>query len=197
MDDGPPAVTILAPADGTAVDGGTTVNIEAEVLDKFGGLSVELEIVEAKLIEPAEQPPYTWAVTLPAGAAEWTLRVNAVDADGGTHSQEVIVCTDMPDCSGLGTTTGVGLTGSTSDGGAEDGESSSTTDEPAGSTTGEEEESTSGPLNPTAPVNPDFDLGPAESGCHCRGGDPGGWSALILLAALGLSRSRRRARRRA
>jgi hypothetical protein len=197
VDDGPPEVTILEPTDGTAVDGGTTVTIEAEILDKFGGLSAELEIVEAKLFDPLEDPPWVWAITLPSGANVWTVRVTGIDADGGMTTQEVIVCTDMPDCSGSGTTTGNDLTSTSSDGGDEDADSTSTTDEPQGSSSGEADASTTDPISPTAPIDPDFTLGPAKSGCHCRsGGEANAWSVLLLLVAAGFSRRPRRSRRR-
>lgn len=165
VDDGPPFVSILEPEDGAVVD--SDITITAAVGDLFGGLSVELEIVEAGQTAPVQLPPYTWDVTLPDG--QWTLRVNATDADMNLTSAEISVCVNLPEC---------GASGSDSTGADDTAGSSSTGDEfttdifEPTSTSGEDPmPATTGPAPTTGapPPNPtSFGGDEPQTSCQCR-----------------------------
>jgi hypothetical protein len=190
VDDGPPVVTIVSPENLAIVEGGVEFLVEAEITDRFGGLSASLEIVEGMFTQPAEDPPFVWQVNLPATTPMWTLRVSATDADGNVTTEEVVVCVDVDQCDiGAGTGSDTDATGSSTT----DIENTTTnifpdTTEDSGEPvdTGTDE----GPIDPTADTA-GFDIGMAGSGCHCRsGGSPVG-GELLLLVLFGLSRRRR------
>lgn len=191
VDDGPPTVTILAPEDGAAFESGVAViDVDAAVGDLFGGLTVELEIVEVGQTQVDDQPPYSWTLAgIPDGM--WTFRVNATDADGNLVSQEVAVCVGLAEC-GVGASTGADETGvgTSSSSGDEfttevfdDGGSTST----SGGSTGiidEPDPVTSG----APPQVTSFGGDAPDTGCQCRGGGSGGGlvPGLGLLLLLGV-----------
>jgi MYXO-CTERM domain-containing protein len=194
VDDGPPTVTILEPADGTSFEAGVPViDVDAAVGDLFGGLAVELEIVEAAQTQLDEQPPYHWTLAgIPDGM--WTLRVNATDADGNLVSQQVVVCVGLPECVGSGSTGADGTTAGVDD--SAGAEFSTEVFDPSTSTsssTGGEPEpppvtSSGPPIDPTS-------LGgdTPDTGCQCRSGGSGAaggavWSLGLLLLVGGLIR---------
>jgi hypothetical protein len=191
VDDGPPVVTIVSPENLAIVEGGVEFVVEAEITDKFGGLSAELEIVEGMFTQPREDPPFVWEVNLPATNPMWTLRVSGTDADGNVTTEEVVVCVDVDQCDvGAGTGSDTDATGSSTT----DVEENTTTNifpetsdgsgEPVDTGTDE------GPIDPTADAA-GFDIGMAGSGCHCRSGDSPISGGLLLLALFGLSGRRR------
>jgi hypothetical protein len=187
VDDGPPTVTILEPADGAGFEAGAVVDVDAAVGDLFGGLTVELEIVEVGQTQLDEQPPYHWTLAgIPQG--NWTLRVNATDADGNLVSQEVSVCVDLPECGGASGSSGSG----DSSGGVDDttGGDEFTTEvfEPGtstgglGSSTGTDEPE---PVTSGAPPQvTSFGGDGAETGCQCRARARGGDGLLSVLGLL-------------
>jgi hypothetical protein len=193
VDDGPPVVTILSPDNLTVVDSEVEFVVEAEITDKFGGLSASLEIVEEKFVHPLDDPPFEWNVQLPPTRESWTLRVSGTDADGNVTTEEVVVCVDVDQCDiGSGSEGSSGSTGDAPTTGLDTGFATDIFDDTTGTSSGGGE-GESGPINPTTPIDTGFDLGPASSGCHCRSGDPS-WSALLLLVLLGLRRSTLRPR---
>jgi hypothetical protein len=207
VDDGPPIVTILEPADGQAFDAGAVVNVDAAVGDLFGGLAVTLEIVEAGQTQVDEQPPYHWTVGgIPQGM--WTLRVSATDADANLVQQQVTVCVDLPECMGSADGTGTGGTaGADSTGGDEFSTevfdpSTSTTSTGGGSSSGGDEPD---PVTGGAPPQvTSFGGDTPDTGCQCRAGAEGRGGVVTMLGlVLGLfglrgvrpgTRSRRRSR---
>lgn len=198
VDDGPPLVTITSPTTDTLVD--ASFDITADVTDKFGGLTVTLDIVQAAQEMVDEEPPYEWSLSaVPAGM--WTLRVVATDADGNESTDEVTVCVDVPDCSGVGGDgTGTGSGGSDTGpvaGSSDDGGPGSSDDAGAGSsTTGGSggDGSGGGGIDPTFPADPSgFGGGPAETGCGCRNREAEGLLGWLLLFVPVLARRRRRA----
>lgn len=199
VDDGPPTVTILSPADGAVFDAGAAVNVDAAVGDLFGGLVVELEIVEAGQTQLDEQPPYHWTLEFPTG--QWTLRVNATDADGNLVSQQVVVCVDVPECGGSVDDTGAGSTSGSADSTAGD-EFTTEVFEPGTGTTaaiGSSDGSDPDPQTSGAPISPtSFGGAPPDTGCQCRTrpGRDGSLPLLALVLLAGLARRRATARRR-
>jgi hypothetical protein len=126
VDDGPPVVSIVQPVTGSDVSGNFVV--EAAVDDAFGGLTVELEIVEVSQSLAKALPPYRWELNgVPAG--QYTLRVNATDADGNLASAESVVCVGGATCDGGGSTSTTDPTAGTAT------EPTSTTDDTGASTT--------------------------------------------------------------
>jgi len=183
IDDGPPFVAITAPMDGAVVS--PEIEVTANVGDLYGGVEVELEIVEAMQMVVDERPPYGWSLSgIPQGT--WTLRVTATDADMNVVSEEVTICVDLPACgeppasdsTGGDSTTGDETTG----GGDTTGAIPGTTDD--GNPTPEPLTTGAPPANPTS-----FGGDTPETGCQCRTRGPrgagGGASALALLLVLG------------
>ncbi len=205
VDDGPPVVTILSPDNLEVVQGDVSFVVEAEITDKFGGLSAALEIVEGMFVQPLEDPSdltrperFAWTVTLPAGAMSWTLRVSGTDADGNVTTEEVVVCVDMASCDAGPSSDGSDSGGSSS---SESGDEPITTGPIFPETTGtsdDNDSATGGPIDPSIPAETTFDIGPAGTGCHCRSTPTpsgAGWSLLALLGLVGrLRRKRVRAR---
>jgi len=209
VDDGPPAVTITEPADGATVD--PTFSISADVLDGFGGLNVSLsaDIDGTPISQEITEPPYEWAFNgVPAGT--WTFSVNATDADSGMVTASVTVTVDGAatggdDTTGGEETTGGDPTGDPTDATVDPSTSGDPTTDPTGATDtagteGGEDDGSSGPIDPTAPVNPAA-FGVGGTGCECRasharGADGEGWGGVASLAmlVLGASASRRRGR---
>jgi hypothetical protein len=185
VDDGPPTVTILAPADGEAFDAGAVVNVDAAVGDLFGGLAVTLEIVEAGQTQVDEQPPYHWTLGgIPQGM--WTLRVSATDADASLVSQQVTVCVDLPECMGSLDGTGTGGTAGADTTAGDDFSTevfdpSTSTTSTSGSSSGDEPD----PVTSGAPPQiTSFGGDTPDTGCQCRAdgaADRGG-----LVSMLGL-----------
>jgi MYXO-CTERM domain-containing protein len=180
VDDGPPTLSILTPANMDVVNRDFQVVAEAD--DGFGGLTVSLDIVEAMQTFPDPEPPYEWALeNVPPGP--WTLRVQVTDADGNERSEEVVACVetcDVDDSAGSAGTTG---DPSTTGDDSSDGSGSTGNDSTSG-----------GGLDPTTPFDTGA-LGPAGSGCHCLVGPvhPSSWGWWLL--ALGLAPRRRRVTR--
>lgn len=188
VDDGPPTVTILSPADGEVVD--PDITVEAAVGDLFGGLEVQLELVEAGVAQIDERPPYTWNLAgVPQGV--WTIRITATDADMNVVEQQIEVCVDLPSCDGsVDGTTGEGTTGDDTTGGdeftTEVFEPDTTTSTSTGGVDpGPDPTATSGtPPQVTSLGGEDPDVG-----CQCRadaGGRGAPWLGLCVLLALGL-----------
>ncbi|MBL4688808.1 MAG: hypothetical protein JKY37_29735, partial [Nannocystaceae bacterium] len=132
VDDGMPTLLITEPVNLTVVDSTFTVQAEAE--DGFGGLTVELLIVEADVTEQDEEPPYSWTLAdVPDG--EWTLQVTVTDADANVHTEQVTVCVGTETCPDAGLSdTGGSSTGALDDTGSGDEDASSTGDAAATST---------------------------------------------------------------
>lgn len=204
VDDGPPVVTITEPADGASVD--PVFGITADVLDGFGGLQVSLsaDIDGTPISEEITEPPYEWDFNgVPSGT--WTFEVSATDADGGMVTASVTVTVDEASTSGGSTTGGADTTGGdpTVDPTDPTANPSTSGDPTADPTDGTEtagteggEDGSSGPIDPTAPVNPAA-FGVGGTGCECRSApDGGGWEGLASLGliVLGATASRRRGR---
>jgi MYXO-CTERM domain-containing protein len=182
VDDGPPTLSITSPGDMEVVN--PTFTVAADIADGFGGLDVNLELVEVMQSQGDPEPPYSWDLNnIPDGA--WTVRVTVTDADGNEVSDEVTAC--VGSCTVQGGSTGGDSGNSTTD--------ASTTSDSGGSTGASTGEETSGG---TAPLDPSFTggnaaLGPAGGGCYCSSTDSEGSSgALGLLLGLLLVRRRRR-----
>ena len=115
VDDGPPEVTVVSPAEGSDVD--SPFDIVVEVDDAFGGIVTSLEIVDSGFPAVMDETfPYGWSeVALANGPT--TLRVTATDADGNSTSVDVGVCVGggCPDDPTGGTEEG----GETEEGGGE------------------------------------------------------------------------------
>jgi hypothetical protein len=120
VDDGPPTVAITAPADGEIVD--PDFEVTADVHDEFGGVLVELEIVEATQTLEDSVPPHSWGLS-GVTTGTWTLQVTATDADGGVASDEIVVCVGLDECDpgDGGTGTGDGGDGGDDGGTGDDG----------------------------------------------------------------------------
>ncbi len=187
VDDGPPTVTITSPADGANVPSDFTV--DADVFDMFGGMTVELTIVEAQQTSPNVDPQwvYSWDLkSVPDGL--WTLEVKATDADGNVTTDQVQVCVGDGPCDGgstSGGSTGAGSSGGT--GGSTGGSGGS------GSTGGTS--TSGGPVTTTAPPQTTGSLfgDEPDTGCGCRSDAPAPAPAglLALTALLGLRRRQR------
>lgn len=189
VDDGPPTVTITSPEDGMVVE--PDIEVNAAVGDLFGGLVVQLDIVEAGVSQIDERPPYRWTLAgIPQG--NWTLQVTATDADLNVVSQQISVCVDLPAC-GEAPSDSTGADGtSTGDDTTTGGDEFSTevfdpSTSTSTSTGGAPEPATTGapPLEPTS-----FGGDPPDTGCQCRararsgGGLPAALGLLVLLGAL-------------
>lgn len=174
IDDGPPTVEVLEPADLTNVESEFTVR--ARISDMFGGVKVALEVVEVGQVIADTEPPYAWNLAdVPFGT--WTLRVIATDADENVTTAEVVVTRAEEREEGS----------SSSSGGDES--SSSGAESSSSSSTGE---SSSGSGSETGTDPPADDDG--GGGCGCRApGDAEPLGGLAGVVALGLLRRRRRA----
>lgn len=191
VDDGPPVVAITAPPNLSVT--ASDVTVSADVTDEFGGLAVQLEILEAKMLLEDPMPPYSWFLGgVPDGM--WTARVTAVDADMNMVTQDVVFCVGVQDCGEVGASESSTTAADTSSTG---GESSSSGDE---STTGDETSSggadtgTIPPPMTTTDPTAGFGRGGAETGCGCtsdRGG-LGWWSLAFGAMALARRRGSRR-----
>jgi len=191
VDDGPPVVTITSPADHTVVQ--SEVTVDATVEDAFGGVAVELEIVEVAQVLADDVPPYRWDLAgVPDGT--WTIRVTATDADANVTMQEIVICVGVDDCGegagSEGTSTGDAVDDST--GGGQE----STTDGGESSSGAAESSDGSGSaddggIDPTGTPLTTGALGggAAETGCGCTSGHP---TATGALAGLLLVLRRRR-----
>jgi hypothetical protein len=199
VDDGPPTVTILSPEDGTVV--APDIEVTAAVGDLFGGLVVQLDIVEAGVSQIDERPPYRWNLAgVPQG--NWTLQITATDADLNVVSQQVSVCVDLPACGeepadstgADGTSTGADDTGG-DEFSTEVFDPSTSASASASTSTGEEPE----PVTSGAPLEPtSFGGDTPDTGCQCRAraqGSEGSGAASILLLLLGALPRRRLIRR--
>ncbi len=186
VDDGPPTVTITSPQNGMVVT--PNIEVNAAVGDLFGGLQVELEVVEAGQSLADDEPPYRWnLVGIPQGT--WTLRVTATDADLNMVSQEVQICVDLPACGEEppGTTGGEDTGVDDTTGGDEfttevfdPGTSSSGAEPPPPATS-----------SGAPPLVTSFGNDTPETGCQCDAGAGGGGDGLpamlgmlLLLGAL-------------
>ncbi len=197
VDDGPPVVTITSPMDQMVVP--TDITVDATVEDTFGGISVQLEIVEVGQSLADDMPPYSWDLEgVPDGT--WTLRVTATDADANMTTQEVVICVGVDEC-------GQAVEESGSSGPVVDGSSSGTPSDDDGEDTGTAETDTGvgessgdgetgaddGAVDPTnTPVTATFGGDSAEAGCGCTSASPRG-GALALLSLVLVRRRRRRA----
>jgi MYXO-CTERM domain-containing protein len=192
VDDGPPFVTITEPMPLQIVP--SDFSVGASVGDLYGGLSVELELVEAGQIVPDDFPPYGWNLNgVPDGT--WTLRVTATDADANVVSSEVVVCIGTDECDGA--PGGTGTTGGSTSGGDTTGDVGDGTTTVVFETSGPSDPDPPPPDATTGPPPPDptsFGMQDAETGCQCRADagtptSPAAW--LWALFALGLARRRR------
>ena len=195
VDDGPPSLVVLEPADGAIVQ--PNFDIAAQVDDMFGGLTVTLELEEAGVVDEDLEPPYAWSLSnVPAGP--WTLRVRVVDADGNEAIEERQVCVETcdPAATSGGGSTSAGESGDDSDSSAGDTSTSGGGDS-TGSGSGND--STGGAVTAGAVTfNPSGSaLGPAGDGCHCSMNGSTGRSGAWWMALLGLGWARARRRRRA
>jgi hypothetical protein len=89
----PPEVGIMAPADGTIVRQGDTLEIEVEADDAQGIAQVRL-LGDGRLAAVDEGRPFGWRVTLPE-PGDHGFVVEAIDRAGNVaHSREVVVTVD-------------------------------------------------------------------------------------------------------
>jgi hypothetical protein len=195
VDDGPPVVTITSPPDQSVVN--PNVTVQATVEDAFGGLEVELEIVEVGQTLADAMPPYEWdLVGIPDGT--WTIRVTGTDADANVVMQEVVICVGVDQCgdvvgtesSSSGSAADESSSGATADDDGETGGDESSTGTPVGTTTDGTDD---GNIDPTATpqTSGGFGGGSAASGCGCRSDAPSSTSVLLpLLFALRRRRPR-------
>lgn len=194
IDDGPPTLTIDSPANFATV--GSDVSVTATVHDEFGGVTVNLEIVEAGQSLADDVPPHDWGLTnIPDGV--WTLRVTATDVDDNVTMQEVVVCVGVDDCGGTADT------GGSSSGSAADSTSTSSAESTDGgvaetSSSGGAESSDSGAASGigstamTAGATGGFGGDAPETGCSCRSGSqPVGVGFLFVGLAAAFRRRRR------
>lgn len=191
VDDGPPVVTITSPMHGDVVQ--PDITVEAAVGDLFGGLTVELEVVEAGATQIDDRPPYSWNLAgIPQGT--WTLRVSATDADMNLTTQEIQVCVDLPECGVEPPSDSTGVADDTAGTTAGDEFTTEVFDPDEGTSTSGS--STGSPEPPSATVTTappqvtSFGGESAETGCQCRaqptgrGGLLPGLLGLLLLGAL-------------
>ncbi len=167
VDDGSPTLSITEPADLAIVE--PTFTITADADDGFGGLSVELLIVEADVTQLDDDPPYAWTLAdVPPG--QWTLQVTVTDADDNVRAEQVSVCVGTESCPDEGPAdSGGSSTGAVDDGTSEDDGTSTGGIATGGSTTGSDEGDGTGPIDPTAPIDPTgFGGEGADTGCQCR-----------------------------
>jgi MYXO-CTERM domain-containing protein len=192
VDDGPPVVAITTPMDQMVVP--EDITVEATVEDQFGGVSVQLDVVEAGQSLSDDMPPYSWDLGgVPAGT--WTLRVTATDADANAVMQEVVICVGVDECgqaveeSGSSSGTVDGSTSGTP--GDDDGDSGTAETDTGGGESTSGEDSDDDGVDPTmTPVTSGgFGGGSAESGCGCTSDAPRG-GALVLLALFAMRRRR-------
>lgn len=91
----PPTVAIASPPDGLELSLGSDVVIEAAVSDNFGGAGWKLSIPELEWETVAFFGETSWPLTgLPVGV--YTLRVEAIDHDRNTASDEVRIYVGVP-----------------------------------------------------------------------------------------------------
>ncbi|MDC0715410.1 MYXO-CTERM sorting domain-containing protein [Nannocystis bainbridge] len=182
VDDVPPTVTLLSPADGAVIEPGTDVLVEAEISDNFEGYGWRMMIPEADIEAPAYSGEKEWSIKPPKGT--YTIRVEALDHDGNIGFAEAVIHVGVEPAD---PTTGEPTTGDTSDtGDTTDGPSSETDTE--GNVSGGSN-GTSATATATSPLDPGGD----ESGCNCVTApvsrDMSVW--MFALAGLGLVRRRR------
>lgn len=168
----PPTVEITAPADGTELEVGGSVMVEADISDDHEGAGWRLVIPEAGIESVAYTFEKGWPLgNLPEGV--YTLRVEAIDHDRNEGSDEVVIYV------------GVAAPGASSSSGADSsGEGGAATDS-GGETSDDPDES--GDDSTTAP--PGQDDGP--SGCGCRS-DARDRTTLAWATFLALAVGRRR-----
>lgn len=165
VDDGPPEIVVIEPLPGSDV--ASPFNVAVEVVDAFGGIQAQIEIVDSGVdpVPDVDGFPFRWD-NLALGDGPVTLRVSATDADGGVATVDIPVCVGggCPD-TGDGDGDGDSGDGDSSDGDGETGETGGS------ATTGGASDG-------------------GDKGCAVdpRGGTLGG---LLLLGLLGLVRRRR------
>ena len=117
VDDVPPTVTLLEPADGAMIEPGTDVLVKAEVSDNFEGYGWRMMIPEAGIESPAYFNEKQWSIKPPKGT--FTIRVEALDHDGNIGFAESVIHVGVeppPDPTTGEPTTGSDTSGTTSDG---------------------------------------------------------------------------------
>jgi hypothetical protein len=171
----PPSVEILSPADGTEIEVGGSVTVEAEISDNHEGAGWRLVIPEVEQEAVAFAFEKSWPLgNLPAGV--YTLRVEAIDHDRNEASDEVkiYVGMDAPD-PGESTSSDSGADGDSDEGEADDDASSEDDDDDDG-------DGTLGDSSAAATGD-----GGSPQGCACgtatTGGVGGKWLWLGLLGA--------------
>ena len=188
VDDGMPTLSITEPADLAIVD--STFSVAAEAEDGFGGMTVELLVVEAMATQLDDKPPYSWSLAdVPDG--QWTIQVTATDIDGNARAEMVTVCVGSDTCP---IEEGAESTGGESSTGADEGDGDDTTGGgDGGSSTGGAADDDDDGGTSDAPIDP-TGLGQniePDTGCQCRATPSGaGWAGLVPLLALGLRRRR-------
>ncbi|MBK8235150.1 MAG: hypothetical protein IPK74_06325 [Deltaproteobacteria bacterium] len=174
----PPVVEILSPVDGTELEVGGSVMVEAEITDDHEGVGWKLVLPEVGQESVAYQFEKSWPLgNLPAGV--YTLRVEAIDHDRNEAFDEVTIYVgvDAPaGTSGSGGDSEGGGVDSSGSGGGEDGTGSSD----AGATT-----DVDGGNQDASTVD--------KEGCACAATTPSPRTPSVLLAA-GLLMLRRRRR---
>lgn len=183
MDDGPPQLVVLEPAVDAILPGPFDVVIE--VIDDFGGLSAELEVLGLGAPPvPDDQWPFRWDnLQLPAGSH--VLQITATDFDGGKATTQVPICVDACDEPGDGD----GEPGGDGDGDGEpgdgDGEPGDGDGEPG---TDDGDEPTTAGGGGYVPIGGEE----ATDGCGCTTGPTGPDGSMLgglgLLMLLGLRR---------
>ncbi|MCY1054186.1 Ig-like domain-containing protein [Nannocystis sp. SCPEA4] len=195
----PPVVTITNPKNGDEFAAPATITITAEATDNIGVAEVNLFIDGMNQNAPDFTPPYQWAdATFPEGT--YCVSASAVD-DEPNMAMSPEVCFSVVK-QGEGTTspgstsgeepdptTGTIPTTSGGETGLETGEEPEPEPEPEGSDSGNGE---GGSLSDTSALPPGFGQDGGDEGCGCAQPTGPGATGLLLVAAFGLVRRRRR-----
>jgi len=197
----PPVVTITNPKSGDQFPAPATITITAEATDNVGVAEVNLFIDGMKQNAPDFSPPYQWAdATFPEGT--YCVSASAVDDEPNTAMSPEVCFSVVKQNEGTtgapGTTstsgepdptTGVDPTTSGGEtGNLETGEEPEPEPEPEDSDSG----NGSGVSPDTSALPPGFGQDGGDEGCGCAQPVRPGATGLLLLAALGLVRRRRR-----
>jgi MYXO-CTERM domain-containing protein len=173
----PPTVTITSPADGTELEVGGSVTVEADISDDHEGAGWRLVIPEVDQVAVAYSFEKSWPLgNLPAGV--YTLRVEAIDHDRNEGSDEVTIYVGMdaptdPDTGEMPSDTSEGDSDAEDSDAEESDEDSDAEDSDIGTDTG-------------VPL-----MGDDPKGCACRSsGAAPTWA--LWLGVLPLLRRRRR-----
>lgn len=181
VDETPPTVALLAPADGAALEPGVAFTVTAEVADDLPGFGWRLEIPELGAEYPAYDGETSWEITAEPGV--YTLRVEAIDHDRNVGSAEATIYVGVePPPAPEPDTTGAPTTGELP-------EASSSGEAPIEGSSSGDADISSGDAGDDAGGD---EL--ADAGCACSQGQARAPSPLWLLALAGWRRRSSRPR---